>query len=156
MANGSIPSWETIQRAHAIANGCYVAVPNRTGLRSWAGGDGIEFWGQSFVADPAGEIIAKAARGRGRNFGCRDRSRILEQQRTHWPFLGIAESTHMPISQAIYRLINRVRSPMKKTFTENSPAGQGYRMPAEWESHEATWLSWPRREESVSRTRTTK
>src|SRR5208282_400217 len=53
-------SWETIQRGHAIANGCYVAVPNRTGLEAWAGGDGIEFWGQSFVADPSGEIVAKA------------------------------------------------------------------------------------------------
>jgi agmatine deiminase len=35
---------------------------------------------------------------------------------------------------------------MKKTFSDNSPAGQGYRMPAEWEPHDATWLSWPRRE----------
>jgi agmatine deiminase len=35
---------------------------------------------------------------------------------------------------------------MRKTFTDNSPAAEGYRMPAEWELHEATWLSWPRRE----------
>ena len=35
---------------------------------------------------------------------------------------------------------------MEKPFTENSPAAEGYRMPAEWEPHEATWLSWPRRD----------
>src|ERR1700742_3400996 len=54
-------SWETIQRSHAIANGCFVAVPNRTGHETPCGGDGIEFWGQSFVADPAGQIIGKAS-----------------------------------------------------------------------------------------------
>src|SRR6266508_2203685 len=43
-------AWETIQRGHAIANGCYLAAPNRVGLERPAGGDGIEFWGQSFVA----------------------------------------------------------------------------------------------------------
>src|SRR5450432_64782 len=54
-------AWETIQRSHAIANGCYVAAPNRIGHEAPAGGDGIEFWGQSFVADPSGEIIGKAS-----------------------------------------------------------------------------------------------
>src|SRR5665213_3121796 len=45
-------AWETIQRGHAIANGCYVAVANRVGheILEGVGGDGIEFWGQSFVA----------------------------------------------------------------------------------------------------------
>src|SRR5450759_455782 len=53
-------AWETIQRAHAIANGCYVAVPNRVGHEKLAG-EGIEFWGQSFVAGTSGEILAKAS-----------------------------------------------------------------------------------------------
>ncbi len=44
-------AWETIQRSHAIANGCYVAVPNRVGHEAPAGGAGIEFWGQSFVLE---------------------------------------------------------------------------------------------------------
>src|SRR6059058_6212892 len=52
--------WETIQRAHAIANGCYVAVTNRVGLEKPGNGVGIEFWGQSFVAGTSGEILAKA------------------------------------------------------------------------------------------------
>src|SRR5436309_13874165 len=54
-------AWETIQRSHAIANGCYVAVPNRVGHEAPAGGDGIEFWGQSFVCGPDGEIITKGS-----------------------------------------------------------------------------------------------
>ncbi|MBU6411350.1 MAG: carbon-nitrogen hydrolase, partial [Verrucomicrobia bacterium] len=51
-------SWETIQRSHAIANGCYVAAPNRVGREKIAGvgGAGIEFWGQSFVAGASGEV----------------------------------------------------------------------------------------------------
>src|SRR5262252_7161348 len=49
-------AWETIQRAHAIANGVYVVVVNRVGREGQ-----LKFWGQSFVADPFGRIIAKAA-----------------------------------------------------------------------------------------------
>jgi N-carbamoylputrescine amidase len=82
-------AWETIQRAHAVANGCYVAVANRIGheILPGVGGDGIEFWGQSFVAGTSGEILAKA--------GC-DKEEILivpvdlasvDTTRTHWPFL---------------------------------------------------------------------
>src|SRR5216110_3577639 len=56
-------AWETIQRSHAIANGCYVCVPNRIGheVIDGVGGDGIEFWGQSFVAGTSGQILAKAS-----------------------------------------------------------------------------------------------
>src|SRR5213079_3166607 len=54
-------AWELIQRSHAVANGCYVAVTNRVGLERPAGGDGIEFWGQSFVAGTSGQILAKAS-----------------------------------------------------------------------------------------------
>jgi len=80
-------SWETIQRSHAIANGCYVAVPNRTGHEAPVGGDGIEFWGQSFVADPSGEIIGKASVDREEALVVEIDLGQLELQRTHWPFL---------------------------------------------------------------------
>jgi N-carbamoylputrescine amidase len=79
-------AWETVQRGHAIANGCYVAAPNRVGHEKLAGA-GIEFWGQSFVAGTSGELLAKAAV---------DREELLlvpldlgkvESTRTHWPFL---------------------------------------------------------------------
>ncbi len=80
-------AWETIQRAHAVANGCYVAAVNRIGVEKPEGGDGIEFWGQSFVAGTSGQILKKASV---------DKEEILLQEidlnkvdvtRTHWPFL---------------------------------------------------------------------
>jgi N-carbamoylputrescine amidase len=80
-------AWETIQRSHAIANGCYVAAPNRTGYEAPCGGDGIEFWGQSFVADPAGEIVGRAAVDREETLVVEIDLAQLEQQRIHWPFL---------------------------------------------------------------------
>ncbi len=80
-------SWETIQRSHAIANGCYVAVPNRVGHEAPAGGDGIQFWGQSFIADPRGQILAKAGDA-AEEILCVDIDlAVVEEQRTHWPFL---------------------------------------------------------------------
>jgi N-carbamoylputrescine amidase len=55
-----LDAWRTIQRAHAIANGVYVAVVNRVGLEGTPD-SGLEFWGNSFVADPFGEMLAKAS-----------------------------------------------------------------------------------------------
>ncbi len=80
-------SWETMQRSHAIANGCYVAAVNRVGHEAPAGGAGIEFWGQSFVCGPGGEILAKGSLAREEIVLAEvDWSRI-DEQRTHWPFL---------------------------------------------------------------------
>ena len=80
-------SWETIQRGHAIANGCYVVVPNRIGHEAPDGGDGIEFWGQSFVCDPAGQILAKASEDREEVLVVEADLDSVDTQRTHWPFL---------------------------------------------------------------------
>jgi N-carbamoylputrescine amidase len=79
-------AWETIQRSHAVANGCYVAVANRIGHEAHSGGDGIEFWGQSFVADPSGRIIAKASRDREEVMVVEVDLQNVEVTRTHWPF----------------------------------------------------------------------
>ena len=79
-------SWETIQRSHAIANGCYVAVPNRVGHEAPDGGDGIEFWGQSFVADPSGMILEKASADREETLVVEVDLDTVDTQRTHWPF----------------------------------------------------------------------
>jgi len=84
---GQHSSWETIQRSHAIANGCYVAVPNRVGHEAPAGGDGIEFWGQSFICGPDGEIMAKASVDREEIVLADIDWRRVNEQRTHWPFL---------------------------------------------------------------------
>lgn len=83
-------SWETIQRAHAIANGVYVAVANRVGHEPTPAGhpgEGIEFWGQSFIADPSGQIIAKASIVEEQILMAEVDFRKLDVQRTHWPFL---------------------------------------------------------------------
>jgi N-carbamoylputrescine amidase len=80
-------SWETIQRSHAIANGCYVAVPNRIGHEAPDGGAGIEFWGQSFIADPSGQIVAKGSVDQEEIVTADVDLKLIEQQRTHWPFL---------------------------------------------------------------------
>ena len=80
-------AWQTMQRSHAIANGCYVAVVNRVGHETPAGGDGIEFWGQSFICAPSGEIIAQGSvDGEEIVFAEVEWERVNEH-RTHWPFL---------------------------------------------------------------------
>lgn len=87
-------SWETIQRSHAIANGCYVCVPNRIGHELVRGADGkpvspdgIQFWGQSFVASPNGQVVRRASVEKEEVVivDC-DLSKV-EFARTHWPFL---------------------------------------------------------------------
>ena len=80
-------SWETIQRSHAIANGCFVAVPNRIGHEAPNGGPGIEFWGQSFACDPSGKILVKASADREEIALAEIDLARLDEQRTHWPFL---------------------------------------------------------------------
>jgi len=80
-------AWETVQRSHAIANGVFVAVPNRVGHEPHRGGDGIQFWGQSFVVDPAGEVIARAGVDREEVLVVPCDLDAIETARTHWPFL---------------------------------------------------------------------
>jgi len=80
-------SWEIVQRSHAIANGCYVAVVNRVGHKRPAGGDGIEFWGQSFVAGTSGEIRAKAGVAKEEVLIVPVDLAQVDATRTHWPFL---------------------------------------------------------------------
>jgi N-carbamoylputrescine amidase len=82
-------AWETIQRSHAIANGCYVAVANRIGheILDGVGGDGIEFWGQSFVAGTSGEILAKAGSDEEKTLLVSVDLANVDTTRTHWPFL---------------------------------------------------------------------
>ena len=55
-----VDAWRTMQRAHAIANGVYVASPNRIGHEDEPGTDGITFFGHSFIADPFGRYVAEA------------------------------------------------------------------------------------------------
>ncbi len=82
-------AWELIQRSHAVANGCYVASINRIGheVLAGVGGDGIEFWGQSFVAGTSGEILAKASANKEETLIVPVELGQVDTARTHWPFL---------------------------------------------------------------------
>jgi N-carbamoylputrescine amidase len=80
-------AWETIQRSHAVANGCYVAAINRVGVEQPEGGAGIEFWGQSFVAGTSGQILAKASVDREEVMLVPIDLGKVDVTRTHWPFL---------------------------------------------------------------------
>jgi N-carbamoylputrescine amidase len=82
-------AWQTIQRAHAIANGVYVAAVNRVGLEKPKTGDGagIEFWGGTFVADPFGVVLKEATRTEEETLIVTCDRRHQETVRQHWPFL---------------------------------------------------------------------
>ncbi|HEU5046926.1 MAG TPA: carbon-nitrogen hydrolase [Rickettsiales bacterium] len=81
-------AWETVQRGHAIANGIYVAACNRIGHEpSPKGqGDGIEFFGNSFICDPFGRILAKASSDKEEIITAVCDPAIQEYTRRNWPF----------------------------------------------------------------------
>jgi N-carbamoylputrescine amidase len=75
-------AWETMMRSHAIANGVFVAAVNRTGVEG-----GIEFWGASFVADPNGNLLARASHDAEETLLVECNLDQIDAVRTHWPFL---------------------------------------------------------------------
>lgn len=75
-------AWEIVQRGHAIANGVFVAAVNRVGIE-----EGLEFWGGSFVADPFGEVIARASADREETLVVECDFDKIDQTRRNWPFL---------------------------------------------------------------------
>ena len=75
-------AWETVQRAHAIANGVFVAAVNRVGREG-----GIRFWGQSFVADPFGRVLARASAEAEETLLVECDLGLIEKVRRDWPFL---------------------------------------------------------------------
>ncbi|MFT3787859.1 MAG: carbon-nitrogen hydrolase [Tepidisphaeraceae bacterium] len=87
-------AWETSMRAHAIANGCYVAAANRIGHELVLGADGnpvnddgIQFWGQSFLAKPDGQVQYRASVDKEEVIVQPIDLQKVEFSRTHWPFL---------------------------------------------------------------------
>lgn len=75
-------AWETAQRAHAIANGVFVVAVNRVGLEGQ-----LQFWGQSFVADPFGRVLARASSTDEETMLVECDLSLIEQTRQNWPFL---------------------------------------------------------------------
>ena len=117
-------SWENIQRSHAIANGIHVASINRVGVEG-----NIKFWGASFVCDAFGRLIKRASETNEEvvvaTLDISQNKRIQDG----WGFL----RNRLP---ATYGLIS---SPV----LSETPKSLGFYMPAEWESHDSTWLAWP-------------
>jgi N-carbamoylputrescine amidase len=73
-------AWQTIQRSHGIANGCFVAAINRVGTEN-----GTQFWGGSFVSGPFGEWIAQAGEQEAILHATIDPA-VLDEHRRTWPF----------------------------------------------------------------------
>jgi len=118
-------AWETVQRGHAIANSVHVAAVNRVGSE----GD-IRFFGSSFVADAFGNVLARASETGEEVLVVEIDLAENEAVREGWGFFrNRRPETYGPLA--------------RKLPPGMTPAASGYRMPAEWEPHDAVWLSWP-------------
>ena len=82
-----VDAWRTIQRSHAIANGVFVASPNRVGHEDEPGTKGIEFFGHSFIADPFGRLLADAPHAKDAILVAECDPKLIEETRRNWPFL---------------------------------------------------------------------
>ena len=81
-----LDAWIIMQRSHAIANGVFVAAINRTGLEK-IGNKKIQFWGNSMIIDPSGNIVARAKSEKEEILVCDINLSKIENVRNHWPFL---------------------------------------------------------------------
>jgi N-carbamoylputrescine amidase len=81
-----LDAWKTIQRSHAIANGVFVAAVNRVGFEG-PPDHGLEFWGNSFVADPFGRVIAQANASDEQTLVVTCDPKVMDEVRRNWPFL---------------------------------------------------------------------
>jgi agmatine deiminase len=117
-------AWQTVQRGHAIANGVHVAAVNRVGEEGQ-----LKFWGGSFVCDSFGKILAQASSEKEAVLVVKADLSLNKRIRDGWGFL----KNRRPDT---YKLLT-------ETVACKTPSEQGYRMPAEWEKHDAIWLAWP-------------
>ena len=116
-------AWITIQRGHAIANSVHVAVANRVGTEGQ-----VTFWGNSFVCNAFGKFLKKGGTKEETVTADLDISQNA-RIREGWRF----SKNRRPDTYA--SLMEPVRPDL--------PVRDGYRMPAEWEKHDAMWLAWP-------------
>ncbi len=78
-------AWETSMRGHAIANGIYVCGVNRVGHEKIVG-DGLEFWGGSFISDPFGRVVKRASHDQEEILVVKCDRKLMEDVRRNWPF----------------------------------------------------------------------
>ncbi len=81
-----LDAWRTVQRAHAISNGVFVAAVNRTGYEG-SPESGLEFWGNSFVSDPFGRVMAQASTEKEEVLVAECDPKKMDEVRRNWPFL---------------------------------------------------------------------
>jgi N-carbamoylputrescine amidase len=113
-------AWQTIQRSHAIANGVFVAAVNRVGIEhgdvmgNRADGQGIEFWGGSFLADPFGRIIARASQADEQVLIGEVDLGLIEETRRNWPFLRDRRiDAYKPITKRFLDGVHGLRGDLK-------------------------------------------
>jgi agmatine deiminase len=135
-------AWETVQRSHAIANSVCVAAANRVGREK-----DLVFWGSSFVCDCFGKILGLASSiaeevlvvelDLARNEAVREGWGFFRNRRpdVYWPLIEMVQE-EKPARAAEKREVAGLS-------LKDTPRSLGYHMPAEWERHEAIWLSWP-------------
>ncbi|PIN84873.1 MAG: peptidyl-arginine deiminase [Candidatus Diapherotrites archaeon CG11_big_fil_rev_8_21_14_0_20_37_9] len=122
-----LDSWITVQRGHSIANGVHVVAVNRVGSEGK-----LDFWGNSFATDAFGKIIKKAGKKEQvivTELDLSDNERIREG----WGFIRNRRPKE-------YKEISDEKNKKK---AEMNPLSQGYKFPAEWETHAAVYLAWP-------------
>jgi len=132
-------AWQTVQRGHAIANNVCVAAVNRVGTE-----ESLLFWGSSFVCDSFGRVIARASEKAeevlvveldlAQNKAVREGWGFFRNRRpdVYWPIIEMVQEDETPETKT-----------QKDRAHKETPRALGYHMPAEWEKHEAIWLSWP-------------
>lgn len=136
-------AWETVQRGHAIANGVHIAAVNRVGREGE-----LCFWGSSFVCDSFGRILKRASDKDEEVLVVEvdlDKNREVQEG---WGFF----RNRRPET---YRQLVDIKEPVQfqeapvstsmasRLCLKGTPLKLGYHMPAEWEKHDAIWLSWP-------------
>lgn len=130
-------AWEIIMRGHAIANGVHVAAVNRVGLEG-----SLRFWGSSFICDSFGKVLARASASDGEVLVTDVDLSMNQEVREGWGFLrNRRPQTYRLITQGINMESSEVC--LAPASPGNPPSKLGYHMPAEWERHDAIWLSWP-------------
>jgi agmatine deiminase len=127
-------AWELIQRSHAVANSVHIAAVNRAGPE-----ENCRFFGGSFVCDAFGKIMAKAGDGEEIVIVSLDLSMNKTVQESWGFFRNRRPETYGRIGVAFHG----ESSTFPSLRIGDTPRNRGFHMPAEWEPHDAVWLSWP-------------